>query len=126
MARLLCLLGAGRFGRRVGEQLELDVRRRGRSAGSAAPAWWVWREWWVVGDGEVAGQLGEGVVELIEPVGVAGVEDDVDEVADAAAVLFAGDAQGGDRVVPLVVVEWLSVDERGGEMPDGGADFVEG
>ena len=25
MVRLLCLLGAGRFGRRVGEQLELDV-----------------------------------------------------------------------------------------------------
>ena len=56
---------------------------------------------------------------------MAGVEDDVDEVADAAAVLFAGDAQGGDGVVPLVVVEWLSVDERGGEVSDGVADFVE-
>ena len=65
MVRLLCLLAAGRFGGRVGEQLELGVWRRGGSAGSAAPAWWVWRERWVVGDGEVAVQLGEGVVELI-------------------------------------------------------------
>src|SRR3954454_24966156 len=99
MVRVLCLLGAGGFGGRVGEQLELGVWRPCGSSGSAAPAGGVWRERWVVGDGEVAVQLGEGVVELIESVGVAGVEDDVDEVADAAAVLFAGGAQGGDRVV---------------------------
>ena len=119
------LLGAGGFGGRVGEQSELGVWRWGGSSGSAAPAWWVWREWWVVGDGEVAVQLGEGIVELIGSVGVAGVEDDVDEVADTAAVLFAGDAQGGDRVVPLVVVERLSIDERGGEVSERVADFVE-
>ena len=119
------MLGAGRAGGRVGEQCELGVRWRGGSSGSVAPAWCVWGESWVVGDGEVAVQLREGVVELMESVGVAGVEDDVDEVADAAAVLFAGDAQGGDRVVPLVFVEWLSVDERGGEVSERVADFVE-
>src|SRR5688572_7925258 len=123
--RGVVLLGARRGGGRVGEQTELGVRCRGASSGSVAPAWWVWCEWWVVGDGEVAVQLGEGVVELIESVGVAGVEDDVDEVADAAAVLFAGDAQGGDRVVPLVVVERLPVDERCGEVSERVADFVE-
>ena len=60
-----CCYVAGRFGGRVGEQLELGVRRRGGSAGPAAPAWWVWREWWVVGEGEVAVELGEGVGELV-------------------------------------------------------------
>ena len=57
---------------------------------------------------------------------VADVEDGVDEVTDAAAVLFASGEQGGDGVVPLVVVEGAVVEEGAAEVADGATELVEG
>ena len=85
-----------------------------------------WR--WIVGDGEVAVQFAERVGEDVcssVKVGPAGAEDDVDELSDPAAVLFAGDVQGGDGSIPLVFGERSVVDEGAGEVSDGLADVVE-
>jgi len=82
---------------------------------------------WIVGKGEMAVELAERVRKMLRgEVVTTDVEDDVDELTDAAAVLFASDEQGGDGSVPLVVADRLMVEERCGEVADGVAEFVEG
>ena len=96
------------------------ARRRGRSwarpggAGSSATARWQCSSLRASGSAPAGAS--------VRPT----FEDDVDEVADAAAVLFAGGEQGGDGPVPLLVGERPVVEEGGGEVADGAAHLVEG